>query len=226
MRVKDVMTADVTTVRPGASLREVASILAGRRISGLPVVDQGGELLGVVSEGDILMKEQGRKDGRGGVLGWLVDRDAGLREDKFGARTAGEAMTAPAITAGPTDRIAKAASLMVENDINRLPVVERGRLVGIVTRADLVRAFTQTDSEIAVEIREDVIGRQLWMAPESLVVEVYNGQVELSGETETEQLAELLPTLVEKVAGVVSVTSNLRWQKRGAVSGARKKLRT
>ena len=216
MRVKDVMTADVRTVRPGASLREVASILAERRISGLPVVDEGGELLGVVSEGDILMKEQGRKDRRGGVFGWLADRDAGLQEDKFEARTAEEAMTAPAITAGPTDRIAKAACLMVENDVNRLPVVEKGRLAGIVTRADLVRAFTQTDSEIGVEIREDVISKQLWMAPESFVVRVNNGEVELSGQTETEHLAELLPTLVEQVAGVVSVTSNLSWQKRGA----------
>ena len=134
-------------------------------------------------------------------------------------------MTAPAITAGPTDRIAKAACLMVENAVNRLPVVEKGRLAGIVTRADLVRAFTQTDSEIGVEIREDVISKRLWMAPESFVVRVNNGEVKLSGQTETEHLAELLPTLVEQVAGVVSVTSNLSWQKRGAASGAGKKLR-
>ena len=149
MKVEQLMTHDPLTVRLDTSLKDVAAILSSQGISGLPVLDGDSRVLGVVSEADILRKEQGLGGPRGGVLGWL---DRGAPDPKLEARTAGEAMTSPALTIGPGRPAAEAAKLMVERGINRLPVISRGRLVGIVTRADLVRAFHRPDEEIEREI--------------------------------------------------------------------------
>jgi CBS domain-containing protein len=219
MRVDQVMTRDVMTVPRDTSLRDVARILADRRISGLPVLDEAGKLAGVVTEADVLVKEMEQKERRGGVVGWLLEPDEGWRENKFEARTAGQAMSSPVITVRPTDQVTKAATLMIENGINRVPVVDdAGSVVGIVARADLVRAFTQTDAEITREIREDVIQHQFWASPENLTVEVHEGVVKLAGELETETLAEGLPRMVARVPGVIAVESRLTWvgQKEGA----------
>ena len=99
---------------------------------------------------------------------------------------------------------------MVSLGVNRLPVVEDGRLVGIVTRADLVRLFTRSDEEIARDIRQDVVKR-LWIAPERIEVEVEQGEVVLRGEADTEVEAELLLKRIPLVAGVVGVRSELSW---------------
>ena len=212
MKVKDVMTKNVTTVAPETSLKDVAAILVKRGISGLPVVGEMGIVVGVVSEGDILFKERGEMEPkrRGGVLGRLLEPNGSMDETKLAARTAGEAMTAPALTVGPSLPVAKAAALMIERGVNRLPVVDGEELVGIVTRADLVREFTRTDAEIVHEIREDVIARQLWAAPETITVEVEHGAVRLGGAVETKAIGELLPRMVERVPGVVSVSSTVR----------------
>jgi CBS domain-containing protein len=100
---------------------------------------------------------------------------------------------------------------MVDRGINRLPVVEDGALVGIVTRADLVRLFTRRDDEIAREIRKDVAGRMLWLDTNRLVVEVERGEVVLRGQLDTELEAELLEKRVMLVPGVVDVRSQLTW---------------
>ncbi|MFQ5425904.1 MAG: CBS domain-containing protein, partial [Gaiellales bacterium] len=177
MRIKDLMTSEVRTVGPDTPLRDVASTLSQSGLSGLPVVDGDGQVIGVISEWDILAKEQGRPDSRGGLLGRLFDADQEWEQEKFEARTASQAMTSPPITVRPIDRVAKAARLMVENGVNRLPVLQDDELVGIVTRADLVRAFTQSDAEIEREIRQDVIERQLWTSATSILVSVENGEV-------------------------------------------------
>ncbi len=209
MKIKDVMTQAVVTVGPGASLKEVASILAERGISGLPVVDDGGSLLGVVSEADILFKERGPTERRGGLFSWLMEPDA---PQKLEARTAAEAMTAPARTIGPDRPVSEAAGRMLEEGVNRLPVVDDdGKLLGIVTRADLVRAFVRSDADIAHEIREDVVLKTLWIAPESLSVTVENGNVKLGGQVETKDDAEMVAAFVSRVPGTVSVESNLTW---------------
>jgi len=211
MKVEDVMTRDVKTVTPETSLREVARILAEHRVSGIPVVEDG-RVVGVVSEADILVKERGEKPGRGGLLGLLLNDGAQL-EAKLQARTAGEAMTSPAVTIGPRRRVAEAAAKMIEEQVNRLPVVDDdGNLVGIVTRADLVRAFVRSDEEIAREIREDVIFRTLWIPPEQVEVEVEKGAVTLRGHVENRSDAELLPSFVQRVPGVVSVDTQLTWE--------------
>jgi CBS domain-containing protein len=131
---------------------------------------------------------------------------------KLGARSAGEAMTSPAVTIDPGAAVTEAASLMVERGINRLPVVENGKLVGIITRADVVKAFTRDDSELLHEIQEDVILRKFWIAPESVNVTVEDGHVSLSGEVEKQTVAELLASYVEHIPGVVSVRSSLTWR--------------
>jgi len=208
MKIKDVMTTDVVTVSQDTSLKEVASILAERRVSGLPVVDEDGSLLGVVSEADILFKERG-PTGRQGMLAWLLEPDAA---QKLEARTAEQSMTAPARTIGPERPVSEAAGRMLAEGVNRLPVVDdEGKLLGIVTRADLVRAFVRSDAEVEREIREDVVLRTLWIAPEGLSISVENGDVKLAGEVETKNEAELVEAFASRVPGTVSVDSRLTW---------------
>lgn len=154
MQVHQIMTRKVLTVGPEASLRDVATILVEHGISGIPVCDAEWRVLGVVSEGDILFKAHDPTSGRkGGQLAHLEDGTDLRAVAKSQASTAGEAMTAPAITIEPDRSVADAARLMVERGVNRLPVVTDGRLAGIVTRTDVVRAFTRSDSEIEAEVR-------------------------------------------------------------------------
>ena len=207
MKVDELMTRVVVTVTPETSLKDAASLLSSRRISGVPVVDASGTVVGILSEADILAKESGEQPRRG-LLGWLLETDAALA-DKIRARTAGEAMTAPAITIAPNRPVHEAAARMVAESVNRLPVVEDGKLVGIVTRADLVRAFTRTDAEIAREIETEILRRTLWLEPGAVTVTVTDGTVRLDGEVETETDAELLPVFVARVPGVVSVDAVL-----------------
>ena len=211
MKVKDVMTKDVLTVRPDASLKDAAMLLAERRVSGLPVVDPRGEVVGVISEGDILFKETGQRPKEGILERWF---SLPLQEfqSKLAARTVQEAMTAPPMTIRPNRPVAEAAKAMIDQAVNRLPVVDdAGVLVGIVTRADLVRAFVRSDEAIEREIREDVIRRSLWIEPDLIRVRVERGEVQLEGMVETKAEAELLPEFVQRVPGVVSVLSKLRW---------------
>ena len=212
MKVRDVMTKEVTTVAPSTSLRDVAAIMSERGISGLPVVRQGDDIVGVVSEADILMRERTPGAKREGVLARLLGPRDGEIETKLDARTAADAMTTPAITVDPSTPIPRAAALMIERRVNRLPVVEKGALVGIVTRADLVRAFTRDDAEIRREIEDDVVVKQLWIAPGTVAVTVSGGEVGLRGTVEKRSLADLLTTIVERVPGVVSVASEVSWQ--------------
>jgi CBS domain-containing protein len=211
MNVRDVMTTDVVTVAPGESLKNVAKLMVERRISGVPVVDSEGAVLGVVTEADLLLKERGLRGGRGGPLAWIVDPLEIDTRLKFEARVAGEAMTSPPVTVEPFRRVAAAADLMIAKRVNRLPVVAAGKLVGIVSRADLVRAFARSDAEIAHEIREDVVGHHLLLEPHVVGVEVEAGEVLLSGALGRRSQADLLPKLVSTVPGVVAVRSELTW---------------
>jgi len=212
MKIKELMSNNPVAVGPETPLRDVAIILTENGFSGLPVIGERLEVLGVVSEADILVKEQGPADRRGGVLGWLL-ADEVPDAAKLAARTAGEAMTSPAITVRPDAHVSYAARLMTENGIKRLPVVDsHGTLAGIVTRADLVRAFARPDHEIEREIREEVIQRILWIEAPSVVVRVERGEARLSGRLERRSDAELLEQFAARVPGVVSMRSTLRWR--------------
>jgi CBS domain-containing protein len=118
-------------------------------------------------------------------------------------------MTRPAVTIGSNRPLAEAARLLVAKRLKRLPVVDDGALVGIVTRADLVRAFARPDADIALELRDDVLARTLWIDPSDLVVDVNEGHVVLRGVVETRAETKIVERLAARVPGVVSVTSEL-----------------
>jgi CBS domain-containing protein len=139
MRVSDVMSERLFTATPDMPLRLVAERLLEYGISGMPVVD-GDRVLGVISETDILFKKRVAPE-RGGTVDWITHYVEDPPQRKLDATTAGEAMTTPAVTITSHRSVADAAALMLELSIDRLPVVDDGRLVGIVTRADLVRDF-------------------------------------------------------------------------------------
>lgn len=207
MKVRDLMTKDVVSVSPDTSLRDAAAVLTRHRISGLPVVDASGEVLGVVSETDIVTRASGRAQ-HGGLLAWLFDPEA--NGSRIQAQVVGEAMSAPPSTIAPTRPIHEAARKMTSDGVDRLPVVEHGKLVGILTRSDVVRAFTRDDSELAAEIRDDILLRTFWVEPGSITVTVSQGRVRLEGEVETEADTEMLPIFVSRVPGVVDVHAKLR----------------
>jgi CBS domain-containing protein len=210
MKVKDVMTRKVATVEPQTPLKDVARLLVERRVSGVPVVEADGTVVGVVSEGDILVKER-EQHGPPSLLGHLLDWDAAERV-KRGATDASDAMTAPPVTIRPARPVHEAAALMLDRSVNRLPVVdEHRRLVGIVTRADLVRAFARTDEEIEREIRQDVFMRTLWASPDHFTLDVDGGEVTIDGSTTDAESAAVLTRLVERVPGVVQVRSRVTW---------------
>jgi CBS domain-containing protein len=207
MKVKDVMTLDVVTVSPTVSLREAAELLVQKKISGIPVVDDG-RVVGVFSERDLLFKEQGPLD-RPAWLRVLMDPRAVADETKLDAATVGGAMTSPAITISPSASVSTAARRMLESTVSRLPVVKGEELVGIVTRADLVRAFVRTDDEIAKEIHDDVVREDYCLAYADVKIDVHDGVVSISGRAIPPFDAELVRTLVARVPGVVSVTTDI-----------------
>jgi CBS domain-containing protein len=210
MKISELMHREVVTVAPETSLKDVASLLVEHRISGLPVCLPDGRVVGVVSEADILMKEQGLPVELSGFLGRILD-DAYGDTQRCEARTAGDAMTSPAITVSPNQDVTEAARLMTTRHVNRLPVVDGSRLVGIVTRADLVRAFQREDEAIEREIAEDVLLNTLWIAPGAVEVSVHDGVVSLTGTVETHTISEIVEAYVHRVPGVVSVDSHLEW---------------
>ena len=205
--VAQVMTRNVLTVSPDSPLRNVARLMADHDISGVPVVENG-TVVGIVSESDIIAKERGPVQRRRGTR-WFARKPAQGDEDRLGARTAGDAMTSPAIMIESWHTTAEAAALMLEARVHRLPVLKDDRLVGIVTRADLVSAFARSDEEITLDIREDVLLRTFWLTPGEVDVTVRNGDVTLTGNVESETLTQLLPEAVQRVPGVVRVRSKL-----------------
>jgi CBS domain-containing protein len=210
--VRDVMTPDVLTVGPSTPLREVAQIVSEHGISGVPVVDASGELVGVISEGDFLVKERGRPARPQSALDRFFGRRIDQADDRrLSAQTAGQAMSAPPVTIDADRSIREAAALMIDHAINRLPVMSGGRLVGIVTRADLLRAYLHRDEDTLRVIRESVLRNTMWIDPDDLRVEVKDGQVRLDGVVDRRSTATILVRLIGLVDGVDRVHSDLRW---------------
>jgi CBS domain-containing protein len=213
LAVREVMSRPVITVGTETPLKDVARLLIDSGISGVPVVDASGSVLGVISEGDFLVKEQGGKSVHHRRFASLLGDSAETRAqlDKVVARTAGEAMTAPALTIDPARPVHEAAALMTERRINRLPVVDAGKLVGIVTRADLVRAYLRTDAELERTIREDVLLRILWLDPAAFKVEVRNGEAIVAGSVDRRSTAEIVAETIRLVPGIVDAQVDVRW---------------
>jgi CBS domain-containing protein len=205
------MTAEpaVVSVPPEATLKQVAELLVEHHISGVPVVDADRRVLGVVSEADIVASETAGT-GRSGVLA-RAQALAGKRSGVATPRTAGEAMTSPAVTIRSDRTIMEAAHVIADRGVNRLPVVdEDGRLVGMVTRADVVRAFVRPDEEIARDLREGVVQRLVGPGAGSVDVTVTDGEVALTGEVDTATTARLVEYLAARAPGVVALRSELR----------------
>jgi CBS domain-containing protein len=207
--VRDVMTDGdrVVTVSPDTTLKRVAELMVEHSISGLPIVDADHRVLGVVSEGDIVTGEVG---GTGPDA--MTARAQALADPSAVAipRTAGEAMSSPAVTIMPDQSVTAAAHRIADRGVKRLPVVDgHGRLVGIVARADIVAAFARTDSEITDNVRE-VLDRSLGVGPNAVQVAVVDGEVRLSGAVDSEMTAKLAAFFASGLPGVVNVRSEVQ----------------
>ena len=209
MRVVDLMASDVISVRRETTLRDAARLMVEKGISGLPVTDDDGQLVGVISEGDFLRKEVDRGDLMGrGLLGVLFDRDS-LAE----AENVGEVMAENLFTVSPDATLVEAARTMTTHAVKRLPVVTReGKLVGVISRRDIVAAFTRPDELIEDEIREDVLRRLLFLDPALLDVSVDAGVVTISGELPTRTDVRLVEAMVQRTDGVIRADIDLTWK--------------
>lgn len=202
MDVREVMTSEVITALVDTPLQEVARLLIDHRISGLPVVDAEGAVVGVVSETDFLAKQAGPRARRPSPLQWLLSGTSAARHAaaRLQATTAGGAMTTPPVTVGPERPVAEAAALMAHADVNRLPVTENGRLMGILTRADIVRAYAREDGELIGVVRDAV------RAVDGLrVVGVHDGVATLAGDVASPELVPAVHALVERIGGIIGV---------------------
>ncbi|GAA4833663.1 CBS domain-containing protein [Kitasatospora terrestris] len=207
--VHDVMTQEVVTARPDTPFKEVAALFHRNDITAVPVVDEQDRPIGMVSEADLIRKEavlpdpEGRHPGR-----WLKPGERARAE----AETAGGLMTSPVVSARATWTIGEAARQMDKHRVKRLPVVdEAGRLVGIVSRRDLLQVFLRHDAAIREEIVHDVLGQTLWLNPEDVRVAVDDGIVTLSGRLPRRSLVPITEQLCRAVDGVVAVHQSLEW---------------
>ena len=198
------MTADVVTVRADTSYRDIVALVRGHRVSGLPVVDDDAKVIGVVSETDLLAAETA-DPGQGVHLAsrtWLPHR----RQVMADTATAGDLMTHPAVTTGPDELVANAARLMHSLKLERLPVVDRDRrLVGIVSRSDVLSVFGRSDEEIRREVTRDVIMDGFFTDPGRLTITVRDGIVTLAGTPGSAVLGENIADQVQRLEGVIAV---------------------
>lgn len=209
MKVRDLMTTDPITTTSGTLLKDAARLMVQTKVSGLPVVDDG-RLVGIVTEGDFLRQEANRDQP---YRFSLLDALFGDDPTPPAAETVGEVMSEQVLTVSPDASLSEAARIMANRRVKRLPVLDDdGTLIGVISRADVVNAFTKPDEVIEDEIREDIIRRLLFLDPEQVKVKVAEGVVTLSGELENRTEAHLLEELTRRIAGVIRVVSNLTYQ--------------
>jgi CBS domain-containing protein len=205
--VKDVMTTRVIWVRKDATFRDMAVALRDYRISAFPVVDDDGKVIGVVSEADMLTKEA--LDDEPGMISGILHRT-----DQAKARgvTAGDLMTAAVVAVRPEDTVEHAAKLMYDRRVKRLPVTDAdGRLVGIISRADVLSVFDRTDEAIRAEILDEVPLGEYSTDPRTLDVTVKDGIVTLTGVPETSETGHKIVRRIRHVQGVVAVRDRLSY---------------
>ncbi|MFI5973436.1 CBS domain-containing protein [Streptomyces sp. NPDC051452] len=200
--VNDVMTRKVVALRTGAAFKDIVRTMQEWGVSALPVLDDGGHVVGVVSEADLLLKEEYGED----VVGYYAQAQRSADVVKAGAVTAGELMTAPAVTVTPQATLGQAARLMACARVKRLPVVRHdGILQGIVSRSDLLKTFLRDDTDIAEEVRRDVVARLFGPHAESVRIRVRDGVVTLTGRVHETALVPIAARLARAVPGVVDV---------------------
>jgi CBS domain-containing protein len=217
--VRDVMTTEVVTVEPSTPFKEVAAKLARHQISAVPVLDADRRVLGVVTDADLLLRQEHVDTEANLHLVW--SRRRRREREKAAAVVAGKLMTAPVATVSPTATVSDAVRRLLAAGVQRLPVVdESDRLVGIVSRADLLAVFTRPDEAIESEIMDDVIADDFGMAPSRFFIHVDEGVVVLQGRAERRSLIPLLIRAVHDVEGVVRVENRLTFDEDDRVTGA------
>ena len=209
MKISELMTTDVLTVGPRTSLKEVARRMLRAGVSGMPVTSDEGELVGIITEADFVAGEADRRTGkRAGLLRFFTDHG----EIPTHERTVGDVMTRDVVVVSPDADHAEAARLMERERVKRLPVIDdAGQLVGLVSRADMLRAFVRPDQEIIEEIRDQVMRKILWIDPNRATIECVDGNVVFRGRLETRSDANLLVELTKRLDGVASVADHLDW---------------
>ena len=204
--VRDVMTTGVIAVRGDTSFKEMTAMLGSSQVSGFPVIDRAGKVLGVVSETDMLIKEADRASHPEVFAGLRRSRDL----QKAAGVTAAELMTSPPVTIGPEEPVQHAAFLMYDRAVKRLPVVdEAGHLVGIVSQVDVLSIFSRPDEEIRREVTNLVTQPNFLMDPEDLEVTVEDGIVTLTGRPLTGQIGRDIIEAVRHIEGMVAVRDQL-----------------
>ncbi|HET6504908.1 MAG TPA: CBS domain-containing protein [Amycolatopsis sp.] len=202
LRVRDVMTAEVRSVRRTTPVKDIAAILSGRKISALPVVDGERTVVGVVSEADLLSKELRSDHG----ASWR-------RHARRAGRVAEDLMRTPPVTIGPDESIVEAARRMVHKHLKRLPVVDRyGKLMGIVSRADLIRVlFVRSDESLREDIAREVFVKVLLLPADEAeaAVAVEDGVVTLTGQLERKSFVPIAVSLTGRMPGVRAVVNHL-----------------
>lgn len=210
-KIESVMTAEVVTATPSTPFRELVDLLERRRISALPVVDDAGRVVGIVSEADLLVKE-GYPHG-GDDTGMIDALHHRRRLGKAAGTCAADVMTRQVVTLPLGTQVAAAARLMIRLGVKRLPVVDdQGRLAGIVTRSDLLKVFLRPDPAISWEVRHDVLDDRMGAVARDINVEVHHGVVTLTGQMERRSNIAPMVREVQAVDGVVSVNAKLAWR--------------
>jgi CBS domain-containing protein len=210
-RVNDIMTSEVVSVGEETPYREIVDTLVAHRISAVPVVDGFRQVLGVVSESDLLHKVE-FSDG-GGERRVFEGRRRRAARSKAAGDVARDLMSAPPVTAMPDTPVAVAARRMAEQQVTRLPVVdELGRLAGIVTRGDLLRVYLRTDLEIRRDVIHEVLRKVLAVETGTMRVEVHNGVVTIEGRVDRRSAAALAIRVSHAITGVVDVVDKLDYE--------------
>ncbi|MEU8238992.1 CBS domain-containing protein [Actinoplanes missouriensis] len=204
--VSDVMTGDVHAVGPNSHYRDLIALVADQHINAVPVVDDDRQVLGVVTESDLLLKIEYAGDEQ---PHWYARRRR-ARLQKAAGLTAAELMTAPAVVVRTTTSVAGAARTMARAGVKQLPVVDdQGRLTGIVTRGDLLKEHLRPDGDILADVR--AAAREVLLGEDSASVhaEVVGGVVTLTGQVERWSTSVLLVRLIRQVPGVVDIVDHV-----------------
>jgi CBS-domain-containing membrane protein len=225
MKARDVMVFPVITVKPSSSVKEVATTLLERRISAVPVVDDQGKLVGIISEGDLMHRsEAGTERQRSWwLLGWTGDETLAAEYVKAHARKVADVMTRIVITATPETPLHDIAALLERNSIKRVPIVKDGQLVGIVSRANLIQAVASTRKGLEIPLSDTTIRDKLlahltsqeWAHTSLLNVTVSGGVVNLWGITNSDAERMAIRVAAESAPGVCDVNDNLVTQPLG-----------
>ncbi|MFF8908308.1 CBS domain-containing protein [Streptomyces olivaceoviridis] len=209
--VEELMSRNVVRARPDTPFKELVRLLEENDVTALPVVDELDRPMGVVSEADLLRKSADQTDPTGRTP--MPHLEAWERAKAEGSR-AEELMSAPAVCARPEWTVVEAARLMETQNVKRLPVVDDAdRLLGIVSRSDLLRVFLRRDEALREEITGELLRRTLGLDPRDVTAQVRDGRVTLTGTVEYRSLVPVVEQLCRGVDGVVAVSGNLSYRK-------------